>query len=78
VPDDRALEIPAFRHRCVTEALEVEDEAGWVRIPVIVIKGRDDVATRVRAQRAGAAAYLPKPSADDALIAAIDAALGRG
>jgi transposase InsO family protein len=32
VPDDRALEIAAFRHRCVAEALEVEDEVGWVRI----------------------------------------------
>jgi DNA-binding response OmpR family regulator len=44
---------------------------------VIVLTGRDDVATRVRAQRAAAAAYLGKPFADDALIAAINAALGR-
>jgi FixJ family two-component response regulator len=60
--------------------LELQEQllAAGSRIPVIVISGRDNVSTRVRAQRAGAAAYLPKPFADHALIAAIDAALGRG
>jgi FixJ family two-component response regulator len=60
--------------------LELQEQlrAAGCRIPVIVITGRDDVATRVQAQRAGAAAYLPKPVDDHALIAAIDVALGRG
>jgi FixJ family two-component response regulator len=46
-------------------------------IPLIFITAHDDFATRERARRAGAVAYLRKPFDDDALIAAVNRALGR-
>jgi FixJ family two-component response regulator len=46
-------------------------------IPVVFITAHDDLATRERARRAGAVAYLRKPFDDDALIAAVNRALGR-
>jgi two-component system response regulator FixJ len=46
-----------------------------VSIPTIFITGRDDVPTRERAQRMGAAGYLQKPFDAHALIGAIEGAL---
>ena len=46
-----------------------------ISIPTIFITGYDEAVTRERAQKAGAASYLPKPFEDQALISAIEAAL---
>ena len=46
-------------------------------LPVVLITGRSDKETRERALRAGAVAFLEKPVREDALIAAIDAALAK-
>jgi FixJ family two-component response regulator len=46
-------------------------------VPTIFITGHDTPATREAARRAGAAAYLVKPFAGQALVAAIENALGR-
>ena len=46
-----------------------------VSIPAVFITGRDDVSTRERAQRMGAAGYLQKPFDAHALIGAIEDAL---
>ena len=48
-----------------------------VQVPVIVITGYDSPEHRCRAESGGAAAYLPKPVSTDALLAAIEACLGR-
>src|SRR5262245_20339647 len=48
-----------------------------ISIPIVFITAHDDFATRERARRAGAVAYLRKPFDDDSLIAAVNRALGR-
>jgi FixJ family two-component response regulator len=60
--------------------LELQERllAAGSQVPVIFITGHDDPRTRDRAQRARAVAYLRKPFEDDALIEAINKALGRG
>jgi FixJ family two-component response regulator len=47
-------------------------------LPTIFITAHDDPATRRRARRAGAVAYLRKPFDEDSLIAAIQSALAPG
>ena len=44
-------------------------------VPVVVITGHDTPQSRARAAQLGARAYLCKPVNDEALLAAIDAAL---
>ena len=44
-------------------------------VPVVVITGHDTLQSRARAAQLGAKAYLCKPVNDEALLAAIDAAL---
>jgi FixJ family two-component response regulator len=46
-------------------------------IPVIFISGHGDIPTSVRAMKAGAVEFLPKPFGDQELLAAIHAALER-
>lgn len=46
-------------------------------IPVILISGHGDIPMTVRAMRAGAVTFLPKPFNDDAMMAAIDEAVAR-
>ena len=46
-----------------------------VRVPVIVITGRDSLQARERAMAGGAAAYLAKPLKDEALLEAIAVAI---
>ena len=46
-----------------------------LRVPVIVITGRDSPQVRQRALAAGATAYLPKPVEDEALLEAIAVAI---
>ena len=45
------------------------------RTPVIVITAHDSPATRAKAHRAGATAYLAKPFLGSALLVAIDSAI---
>ena len=45
------------------------------RIPVIIMTANGDIQTAVRAMKAGAVDFIEKPFEDDALIAAIEAAL---
>ncbi|HEV7328486.1 MAG TPA: response regulator [Bosea sp. (in: a-proteobacteria)] len=47
-------------------------------LPVIVITAQGDVPTAVRTMKAGAVDFIEKPYSDDALIAAIEAALNTG
>lgn len=49
-----------------------------ISLPVVFITGRSDKETKERALRAGAVAFLDKPVREDALMAAIDAALAAG
>ncbi|MGG7580074.1 response regulator FixJ [Rhizobium sp. Nf11,1] len=48
-----------------------------LNVPVIVITGQGDIAAAVRAMKAGASEFLEKPVGDEALIAAINAAVGQ-
>jgi FixJ family two-component response regulator len=59
------------------EAQAVMRERG-VRIPAIVITGRDNDEMRARAAALGAHAYLPKPVDAEVLIGAIHSALRDG
>jgi FixJ family two-component response regulator len=52
--------------------------ASGTSVPTIFITGHDDDATREAARRAGAADYLVKPFGDQAIVSAIENALGRG
>jgi len=46
-------------------------------VPIIFISGHGDIPTSVRAMKAGAMDFLPKPFDDEDLLAAIRQALGR-
>lgn len=46
-------------------------------LPVIIITGRGDPASRARAQQLGVLAFLDKPVAGQELLANIGQALGR-
>jgi two-component system response regulator FixJ len=48
-----------------------------ISFPVVFVTGRSDKETKERALRAGAVAFLDKPVGEDALIAAIDEAVGK-
>jgi FixJ family two-component response regulator len=50
--------------------------ADQVTIPIIFITAHDDAATRARAERSGAAAYLLKPFEGQILLDAIEATVG--
>ncbi len=46
-------------------------------IPIILMSGYGDIPMTVRAMRAGAVTFLPKPCDDDEMLAAIDEAVAR-
>jgi two-component system, LuxR family, response regulator FixJ len=46
-----------------------------IRLPVIVMTGQGDMATAVRAMKAGAVDFIQKPFDDDLLLTAIETAL---
>jgi two-component system response regulator FixJ len=56
--------------------LQAELRARGGGLPVIVMTGQGDVATAVRAMKAGAADFIEKPFNDEVLVTAIEAALG--
>lgn len=57
--------------------LQAELRARGGGLPVIVMTGHGDVATAVRAMKAGAADFIEKPFNDEVLVMAIEAALGK-
>jgi FixJ family two-component response regulator len=50
--------------------------ASGFRVPVLFVTARDDAPTRERARLAGAVEYLRKPFDDEALMAAVERAIG--
>jgi len=57
--------------------LQRELRAASVDIPIIFITGHGDVPTSVKAMKAGALDFLPKPFGDDDLLAAVEQAITR-
>ena len=49
--------------------------AEGIMLPVILITGHGDIPMTVRGMRAGAIDFLPKPFADDQLLAAVETAI---
>ena len=72
---------PVGRTACLVLDIRLEGMTGFelqerlaadrAAIPTIFITAHDDASTRERVQRAGVAAYLPKPFDQSALLAAI-------
>jgi FixJ family two-component response regulator len=59
-----------------SNGLELQRElADGIGPPIIFITGHGDIPSSVRAMKAGAIEFLPKPFGDEELLAAIDAAL---
>jgi FixJ family two-component response regulator len=56
--------------------LQAQLTADRVVIPIIFITAHDDVSTRERAEKSGAAAYLCKPFDDELLLDAIRGVVG--
>ena len=56
-------------------ALQEEMSARGMQIPIIFITGHGDIPTSVKAMKAGAIDFLPKPFEDQALLDAITGAL---
>jgi len=56
--------------------LQAQLTADRVVIPIVFITAHDDILTRERIERSGAAAYLCKPFNDELLLDAIRGALG--
>lgn len=77
---------PRGRFRCLILDIRLNGVTGFdlqeqlaadhTVIPIIFITARDDARTRQRVQQAGAAAYLAKPFAGAALLAAVLSAAG--
>jgi FixJ family two-component response regulator len=60
------------------DGLELQRRLGEDGPPVVFITGHGDIPMSVRAMKAGAVDFLPKPFAGDQLIAAVESALTRG
>ncbi|WP_454622368.1 response regulator transcription factor [Bradyrhizobium cenepequi] len=61
------------------DGLEFQEELveGDASIPVILISGYGDIPMTVRAMKAGAINFLPKPFEEEALLAAVEEAVSR-
>jgi FixJ family two-component response regulator len=58
--------------------LELQERiADRPHLPIIFITGRGDIPTTVKAMKAGAVEFLPKPFGPDALLSAIEGAIER-
>ncbi|MFX5494404.1 response regulator, partial [Acinetobacter baumannii] len=57
--------------------LEVQEALAGRGIPIVFLGGRADVATAVRAMKAGAIDFLPKPFDTEALLEAVERGLAR-
>ena len=83
--DDFLASSPGSRTACLVLDIHMDGVTGFelqermaadgTGIPVIFITAHDDASTRERVQRAGVAAYLPKPFSASALLAAIQQVL---
>ncbi len=59
-------------------ALQEEMQARKMTLPIIFITGHGDIPTSVKAMKAGAVDFLPKPFSDRDLLDAITLALAKG
>jgi FixJ family two-component response regulator len=80
---DFLLKPPAPDAGCVLLDLQMPGPSGLelqqaISLPVVFLTGRGDVASSVRAMKAGAVDFLTKPVEPADLLKAIDAALARG
>jgi DNA-binding response OmpR family regulator len=69
------LGLPAGEGYVVIERLRAIAALGTV--PIIVVSGRADEASRERALTAGARAFIQKPFETEALVGAVEDALGK-
>ena len=79
--------VPAMEHGCIVTDVRMPEMSGLDLIgrlkalgvpdPVIVITGHADVPLAIEAMKAGISDFIEKPFRDDALIAAVRAALSR-
>ena len=79
--------VPAMEHGCIVTDVRMPEINGLelvgrlktlgVADPVIVITGHADVPLAIQAMKAGVADFLEKPFGDDAILAAVRAALAR-
>jgi FixJ family two-component response regulator len=79
---------PSGRTACLVLDIQMDGMSGLdlseqltedrTAIPIIFITAHDDALTRERVRRAGAAAYLPKPFDEQALLDAIARAVDGG
>ncbi|MBB2698593.1 UNVERIFIED_ORG: two-component system response regulator FixJ [Rhizobium esperanzae] len=79
--------LPLSGRNCLVTDLRMPDVNGIellhclrrssANVPAIVITGQGDVAAAVQAMKAGASDFLEKPLREDALIAAINLAMGQ-
>ncbi|MCY1035376.1 response regulator [Corallococcus sp. BB11-1] len=67
------LRMPEFNGLELQERL---GQAGWTH-PIVFISGHGDVTTAVRAMKAGALDFLPKPFSSEDLLAAVTQALAK-
>jgi RNA polymerase sigma factor (sigma-70 family) len=58
-------------------ALQESLAADEIHIPIVFITGHGDIPTSVRAMKAGAVDFLPKPFSDQQLIDAVNEAIAR-
>lgn len=74
--------LPSGRAACLVLDVHMPEMSGFdvegrISVPIIFITADDDVATRARIERSGAAGYLYKPFDTATLLAAIRRALDR-
>ena len=79
-PSDRTACLVLDIHLDGMSGFELSEQlaADRTAIPTIFITAHDDALTRERVRRAGAAAYLPKPFDEQALLDAIARAVNGG
>jgi two-component system response regulator FixJ len=85
--DSLAAKLPSLAGGCIVSDVRMPGMSGLqllqllnekqLDVPVIIMTGHADVALAVEAMKAGAVDFLEKPFDDEALLAAIDAALNR-
>jgi two-component system response regulator FixJ len=79
--------VPRMEHGCIVTDVRMPEMSGveligrlkdlGVADPVVVITGHADVPMAIQAMKAGVSDFLEKPFSDDAILAAIRAALAR-
>ena len=84
--DDFLASDPSDRSACLVLDIRMDGMTGFelqarlaadrMTIPIIFITAHDNVEIRERVSQSGAAAYLPKPFAGAALLAAVERAAG--